>query len=141
MKSASDDIEAIIRDLGLEKELALQRIRSHLSRLFNTHLAKEIYPETFKEGELLLRVSSRQVLMALRAVEDQLLGQLGPFGVKRLRFRIGRVPKRSHTVVRRREPVTLPDDVVSGVEASVRDVALRKAILKAMAASDTFRSR
>lgn len=133
MKSLQSDLEAIFKELGLAEELKLIRLRKDLNRLFSQPLASHIYPAKLKKGELTLIVDSTEWLHQIRLYQQQLLGRLTSYGVKTLRFRLGRVsppkaPAAKKTPEERSALPPLPEELKKEIKDRIGDPELQKLI-------------
>jgi len=91
VQRAGSLIDSIMKDLGLSEGVALSRIKSNWPELFQPPLVYHMSPSALREAELLLNVDSPEWLQQLSFYREEILKRLGPFGVKEVRFRLGRV--------------------------------------------------
>ncbi len=137
MKRAVEDIEEILKQLGLLEEYRLELLRRKIKTLLKDPIYRHLYLSSLKDGQLVIIVDSRQLMFTLKSLEQELLNSLKEFGVKSLRFRIGRVRIEKDTPPPS-EPErisSLPPDILTIVDNYIKDKALKQTIIKAISAS------
>lgn len=91
MQRADSLIGEIIKDLGLSEGVALARIKSNWTELFSPPIVNHMSAVALRDSELLLNVDSPEWLQQLSYYRSEILKRLDPFGVRQVRFRLGRV--------------------------------------------------
>jgi hypothetical protein len=137
MKRAVEDIEEILKQLGLLEEYRLEILRKKIKTLLKDPLCRHVYPSSLKNGQLVMVVGSRQLMLTLKSLEQELLNSLREFGVRSLRFRIGKI-KTEKDKLPSSEPQRKPSlspDILTIVDNYIRDEALKQTIIKAILAS------
>lgn len=131
MKSVGSGVFSIIRELGLEEEFKLAIIRLHFYDFVNPPLSDHLWPASLKRGELLVLVDSDLWLFEVRKYKSQFVQKLNPYGVREVRFRLGRVFRRKRRPDAGEQPVQLkeiPKDIEGLVDSEISDPELRDRI-------------
>ncbi|MDP2167008.1 MAG: DUF721 domain-containing protein [Thermodesulfovibrionales bacterium] len=89
MERAGLQIHSIMKGLGLEDGLRFYRIMSCWDETFQPPLSLHMRPARLKEAELLINVDSPLWLQQISFLKEDIIGRLGPFGVKKIRLRLG----------------------------------------------------
>jgi hypothetical protein len=134
VEKAAHALSPLIRRLGLSAGVRLGRIRSEWDALFGPTLSAHMSPSKLTEGELLVNIDQPIWMQQLTFHKRQIVEKLRPYGVRSVRFRIGRLyrPKTPGPAVR--ETVELsPEDAafVETLASGVNDEDLRQAIRSA----------
>jgi|MudIll2142460700_1097286.scaffolds.fasta_scaffold253758_3 hypothetical protein len=140
MKKAEAVLGPMLKRLGIESGVRLERIRSDWFDIFDAGLASHMYPAGCTEHELLLHVDSPAWMQQFTYYKKDILRKLAPYGITDVRFRIGKVrTKRRQTPDRKKDRILSDDevsfaaDVVSGVSDEQLKESIRKAIEKSLA--------
>ncbi|MBI5187569.1 MAG: DUF721 domain-containing protein [Nitrospirae bacterium] len=139
MKKLSVFIPPILKGLGIEDGAKLAMIKKEWRNLFNEPLSLHMSPSMLSEGEILLNVDSPAWLQQLNFYKKDIIKKMGSYGVRSVRFRLGKVSKKSEvrsqkSEVRRltHEELTYIGDTVSSIsDQELRD-KIRKAIEKSI---------
>ena len=91
MKKAGSLLDPVLRQLGIEAGVRLARMKSEWPSLFDRPLSLHMSPGGLSEGELLLFVDSPLWIQQLNYYKQEIITKLTRFGVKDVRFRLGRV--------------------------------------------------
>lgn len=91
MKRADSLLAPLIRDLGIRDGVRLAGIRRDWSSLFAYPVPLHTYPLMLSGDELLIAVDSPVWLQELQFYKEDIVRKLGSYGVKTVRFRLGRV--------------------------------------------------
>lgn len=91
MKRLSEIISPIIKESGLEEGIRLDIIKRRWNELFGPPLCLHLYPISMRDGELIVNVDSTLWLQEASLQKKNILKNLTPFGLKDVRFRLGRV--------------------------------------------------
>jgi hypothetical protein len=134
MEGVSRSIEQIIRDLGLAEQMQLAAVRRQFSELFSPPLTDHLWPASLTRGELLIYVDSQVWLYEVRRHQREFEKRLLSFGVKRVKFRIGRVfrKKNPHEIPPLTKPDSLPEELEALIQSDIKDDSLRESVRKAM---------
>lgn len=91
MKKAGELILPFVRDLGIENNVRLYEIKKNWDNLFKEPLSFHIYPFRLSEGEIIINVDSPVWMQELNYYRDDIVKKLSGYGVKEVRFRLGKV--------------------------------------------------
>jgi hypothetical protein len=137
VKRADSLLKRFIQDLGIEHGVTLSRIRRDWNALFQKPLSYHISPAQLSDGELLITVDTSVWLQELKFFQEEIVGKLHPYGVKRVRFRLGRVAVTQKAGARYQKPegrLIKPDEQVfiDETAAQIKDESLQDALKAAM---------
>lgn len=141
MEKASHALSPLLNRLGLAAGVRLGRIRSEWDSLFGPTLSVHMSPSRLAEGELLVNVDQPIWIQQLTFYKRQIVEKLRPYGVREVRFRIGRIYRHKTPGPSVREPADLSTEDAAFVEsllAGVGDENLKKAIRNAAEKSIRF---
>jgi hypothetical protein len=133
VEKAASLLSPLLKRLGIEEAVRLQRIKSDWQTLFERPLSLHMSPSRLFEGSLLLSVDSPAWMQQLGFYKKEILEKLSGYGVRDLRFRIGRVSTiNRHRDISRKAAELSPDETlfISGVVSAVDDEGLRETIRK-----------
>lgn len=142
MKRLNSLISPIIKGFGMEEAVKLEEIKRDWTQVFRAPLCSHMSPLNLKNGELLVNVDSPIWLQQLTFLKTEIIGNLRPYGVKDMRFRVGRImhpdkrPGRHEKACREMPPVG--GEEVRRIDAAVsviKDGALKESIRRAMSKS------
>ena len=91
MRRADSLLKPYIKDLGIGDGIRLSEMRRSWNVLFQGPLAGHTFPSLLSGGELLLTVDSPVWLQELNFCRDMIIKKLESYGVRTIRFRLGRV--------------------------------------------------
>jgi hypothetical protein len=91
VRRADSLLAPLIRDLGIRDGVRLAGIRKDWSSLFSDPVPLHTYPLMLSGDELLIAVDSPVWLQELHFYKENIVKKLGSYGVKAVRFRLGRV--------------------------------------------------
>jgi predicted nucleic acid-binding Zn ribbon protein len=133
VEKAASLLSPLLKKLGVDEAVRLQQIRNDWQTLFEQPLSLHMSPSVLSEGDLLLSVDSPAWMQQLGFCKKDILKKLSGYGVRDLRFRIGRVSTKNRQKNHSRKAAELSSeetvfiaDIVSGVD----DEALRETIKK-----------
>lgn len=134
MERADSLLAPIIKNIGIEERVKFAEIKKKWEIIFNKPLFYHMSPYTFSNGELLLNVDSPVWLQELKFYKEEILKKLHSYGVRTVRFRLGKVSPKENTVgeKKRQKDLSLNAEELSFIEqtiASLDDEPL-KAIVK-----------
>jgi len=135
MKKAEAVLGPMLKRLGIESGVRLERIRSDWFDIFDASLTSHMYPAGSTEHELLLNVDAPAWLQQLTYHKKDILRKLAPYGVTDARFRIGKVQKKKRLHQEKNNVRTLSDDdmsFASSVVSEISDEQLKESIRKAI---------
>ncbi len=135
MEKAGFLLSPLLKRLGIEEDVRLQRIRNDWHNLFEKPLSIHMSPSKLFEGDLLLSVDSPAWMQQLGFCKKEILNILAAYGVRDVRFRIGRVSQESG----RKLPACAPSELsteetlfISDLLAGIDDEMLRESICRAI---------
>ncbi len=144
MKRADSLLSPVIRELGIEDSVKLAEIKKTWHNLFNKPLSYHMSPFKLSEGEIFLNVDSPVWLQELNFYKEEIIRKMSSYGVRAVRFRLGRVSKKSEVRSQKSEVRRLTHEELSYVEETVSQIgddalkgAVKMAIEKAIASGKT----
>ncbi len=140
MKTAGSLLIHLIRELGIEDGVRLAEIKKNWFDLFHEPLSHHMAPCALSGVEILLHIDSPVWLQELNFYKDDIIKKLSPYGVQRVRFKLGRISTTIKAEGRRQKADSrqLTNEELSFIEETVsqiKDEELREAIRKAMQTS------
>jgi len=143
MERASRVFSELIRDLGLEKGMALASIRKKWETLIGEPVSNHTLPFSFQNGQLLIMVDSPEWLHELRYFQNEFTNKLSPFGVRSIRLKLGSVKKPRKRPVPRKAPKRdlspQEQEFINEVSSEINDTDMRDQIRKAIENSLAYR--
>ena len=135
----------IIKQLGIESDIKLADIKRNWVQLFNKPLSYHMSPRKLSNGEILIHVDSHMWLQELQFYKEEILRKLHPYGVRALRFKIGRVSAEKESKVKSQKSKVkqLTSEELSYIEnmvSVINDQELRDKIIKAIGKSIATRN-
>jgi hypothetical protein len=91
LQKAGSVLESLARELGLDGALKLHDIRDQWANVFKRPLSLHTYPSTLIGENLFVNVDSPVWLQEINFLKSELIEKLRPFGVKDIKFRLGKV--------------------------------------------------
>lgn len=148
VEKAAHVLSPLIKKLGLTAGVRLGRIRSEWNILFGPTLSAHMWPSRLTESELIVNIDQPIWIQQLTFHKKQIVEKLTPYGVKDVRFRIGRIRRLATPGPMVREPAELSAEDTAFVETLVsaigdeklRDV-IRSAAEKSMRSSSRIAER
>ena len=139
MKKAETVLGPMLKRLGIESGVRLERIRNDWFDIFETSLSSHMYPAGCTRDELLLNVDSPAWMQQLTYYKKDVIGKLSAYGITGVRFRVGKVRGRGKPA-EKRDIVRVPsEDDLSFAESAVSDItdarireSIRRAIEKSL---------
>jgi hypothetical protein len=130
----------LIKQLGIEDDISFVDIRRKWDQLFNKPLSYHMSPRKLSNGEILIHVDSPVWLQELHFYKDEILRKLHPYGVKAVRFKLGRVSTEIESKAKSQKSKVKPltNEELSYIEntvSGINDQDLRDKIRKAMGKS------
>jgi hypothetical protein len=130
----------LLKQLGIEEGVRLERLRRDWQEIFHGMLAAHMAPHSLAEGELLLHVASPIWIQQLTFFKPEILSKLQVYGVRSVRFRVGRMPRPSEKKPGPRAASALTAQDIAFVESLLSEIdndelkeAVRRAIEKSLA--------
>lgn len=126
----------IVRQLGIEPGVLLERIKTDWDKIFDKPLVLHMSPSKFSNGELLVNAESPMWIQQLSYCQNDILKKLDVYGVRSLRFRLGRVsqkrpPADEQTDLKlSNEDASFITELVSGIDDDRLKAAIRNAAEK-----------
>jgi hypothetical protein len=146
MKRADSLLIPFIRDLGIEDGVKLAEIRRNWYNLFDKPLSYHMSPFILSRGEVLLNVDSPVWLQELTFYKEDIIKKMSAYGVKAVRFRLGRVSRNKQSTVSSQQSAvkqltneerTFVRDVVSKIGDDLLKGTLKTAIEKSISSGKT----
>jgi hypothetical protein len=138
MKKAEAVLGPMLKRLGIESGVRLERIRNDWFDIFDPSLSSHMSPAVCNEQELLLNVESPVWMQQLTYYKKEIIRKLSSYGITDVRFRLGKVRKKQqHTEKKKTKELTGDDAAyITSVVSDIRDeqlkVSIRKAIEKSL---------
>ncbi|MGB9715518.1 MAG: DciA family protein [Thermodesulfovibrionales bacterium] len=146
MKKAGELILPFIKNLGIEDNIRLNEIKKDWDSLFKEPLSFHIYPFRLSEGEILINVDSPVWMQELKYYRDDIVKKLNGYGVKEVRFKIGRVSRRKISNLKSQisnvrrltaEELSYVEKTVSQISDDKLKETVKKAMVKALIKGQT----
>lgn len=135
MIRADDVLAPLLKNLSIEEDVRLARMRKSWHDTFDRPLSLHMSPVKLSEGELLVNVDSPIWLHQLSYYKKEITAKLSSFGIKDIRFRLGRIPPKKNRVSDGQDAITLTSQeshFISDVVMNVRNEEIKTAITKAI---------
>lgn len=146
MKRADSLLAPLLKDSGIENGVAFAGIKKNWFSLFQKPLSHHISPCLLTAGELLINVDSPAWLQELKFFKEDIQKKLHPYGIRSVRFRLGRVSMNVMSDNKSRAPVArkLDEEERSFIENAVTNIdddgmkqTVKKTIEKAITSGRT----
>jgi hypothetical protein len=132
----------LLKGLGIEEGVRFEGIKRDWTSIFREPLSLHMCPSRLQNGELLIHVDSTVWLHQISFYKEEILRNLAPFGVKDVRFRLGRVDsKRPRSPRLQQKHYALDsaalrqiEEAVSGMEEGPVKESVKRAMEKALSA-------
>lgn len=132
MRRADSLLAPLISDLGIRDGVRLAGIRKDWSSIFADPVPLHTYALMLSGDELLIAVDSPVWLQELQFYKENIVKKLASYGVKAVRFRIGRVSVPSKPGGRSQKPLRRLTDkelaFVQGEAAKICDEGLKETL-------------
>ncbi len=118
-----------IRELRIEDGIRFAKIKMNWHNLFDKPLSYHMSPSVLSGNEIVLNVDSPVWLQELNFYKEDIIKKLSAYGVKAVRFRLGRVSKKSEVRSQKSEVRKPTHEELSYIENTVSkigDEALRE---------------
>ncbi len=138
MYKAGSLLAPILKNLGIEENVRLAQIKDSWNDLFSKPLSTHMSPSKLTEAELLINVDSPIWMQQLSFCKKDIIGKLDAYGVKNVRFRIGKVLHKKQPLRARKKNAALSAEehlFMEEVLSSVDDEQLKASIKKALSKS------
>jgi hypothetical protein len=124
MKRADSLLAPLLKDSGIGSGVAFAGIKKNWFSLFQKPLSHHIAPCLLTAGELLINVDSPAWLQELKFFKEDILKKLHPFGIRSVRFRLGRVSMNAMSDNKSRAPESrqLDEEERSFIENAVTNI-------------------
>jgi len=135
MKKAETVLGPMLKQLGIENGVRLERIRNDWPDIFEKSISPHMFPATLNEGELLLHVESPAWMQQLTYYKKEIIQKLSSYAITDVRFRLGRITNRKKKQEVQKPKRALSSEEVSfaaSVVADIRNQALKDSIRKAI---------
>jgi len=134
VKRVDDLLLPLVKDFGIQDNIRLAEIKKSWYSLFKDPLSSHMSPYKLSEGEILLNVDSPVWLHELNYFKKDIIKTLSSYGVRELRFRLGRVSTKAKSEVHRQNK-TLTTEELSFIEkttSQLSDAEIRETVKRAM---------
>lgn len=135
MKKAETVLGPMLKQLGIENGVRLERIRRDWPVIFEKSISSHMSPAVLNEGELLLHVESPAWMQQLTYYKKEIIQKLSPYAITDVRFRLGRITtkKRKQETEKPMRPLS-PEEIsfAASVVADIRNEELKDSIRKAI---------
>lgn len=125
----------ILKNLGIEAGVRLAQIKNNWQNIFDRPLSLHMYPSKLSAGELLLNVDSPIWIQQLTYYKKEIIEKLHSYGVKEVRFRIGRISPDKQIVPKSPVLRELSDEdklFISDLTSEIKDEDLKGAVKTAV---------
>ncbi len=123
MEKAGSLLGPVVKRLGIESGVRLSQIKKDWHTLFEKPLSLHMYPSRLTEGELLLNVDSPIWIQQLNFFRKDILTKLSRYGVREIRFRIGKISLVKVCEEPRPKPSELSSEDASFIECLVDHIS------------------
>ena len=146
MKKVDSLLRPIVRDFGIESDMKFIELEKNWHILFNEPLSYHMSPYRITEGVILLNVDSPVWLQELNYFKRDIVGKLSPYGVKDIRFKLGKVSIKNGAGIRNEGSgaKTFTPEELSYIEKTISHIAdkelrgtVRRAIEKSISSRKT----
>jgi len=146
VKRIGNLISPLVAGLGLEEAVRFEQIRKEWSNIFREPLSLHMSPCSLKHGELLITVDSAVWHQQIVFLKTQILKNVSPYGVKDVRFRIGKVRVETKDAPPHPQQKKIPldryslqqiEETVSGLGNGPLKESIRKTMEKSLSARKT----
>lgn len=135
MKKAETVLGPMLKQLGIENGVRLERIRNDWPDIFEKSISPHMFPAALNQGELLLHVESPAWMQQLTYYKKEIIQKLSSYAITNVKFRLGRITNR-----KKKQEVQKPKRALSSEElafaasvvADIRNQALQDSIRKAI---------
>jgi hypothetical protein len=134
MEKAGSLLGPVVKRLGIESGVRLSRIKNDWRTLFDKPLSLHMSPSKLTDGELLLNVDSPMWVQQLNFYKKEITAKLSGYGVREIRFRIGKVSPLKPLEEHSRKPSELSSEdarFIDGIVDAIDDAELRNAVRRA----------
>ncbi len=139
-------LNRFIENNGIHESIRLLEMKKDWNKLFAKPLSLHMFPSVLSEGNLIINVDSNIWLQELNFYKDEIIKKLHPYGVKNVRFRLGKILKQTKSGFKSQKikNYSLPPEELSYIEeilSFVNDSELREKIRNAMIKSILIQNR
>ncbi len=135
MKRAETVLGPMLKQLGLESGVRLEKIRNDWPDIFEKTISPHMFPAALNEGALLLHVESPAWMQQLTYYKKEIIRKLSAYGITDVRFRLGRITNKRQIRTEQKPKRELSSEELSYAASAVsgiRNEALRDSIRKAI---------
>lgn len=135
MIRAGSILSPILKNLGIENDVRLARIRKNWEKIFDKPLSSHTSPSNLSECELIINVDSPIWIQQLSYFKKDITEKLVDYGVRDVRFRLGRITRKKNFETEKQKTSQLSSEenaFVSELVSKVNDEKLRDAIKGAL---------
>jgi len=131
VKRADSLLLPIIKELGINDGVRLAEIKRNWYNLFGKPLSYHMAPSMLSKDEILLNVDSPVWLQELNFCKEDIIKKMSSYGVRAVRFKLGRVSTKSEVRSQKSEARSLTHEELSYIEDTVSKIsgeALRETV-------------
>jgi predicted nucleic acid-binding Zn ribbon protein len=141
MEKADSLLGPLLRNLGIEEGVRLARLKNDWHRIIGKPISVHTSPSRLSQGELLLNADSPIWIHQLSFCKAAIIEKLGVYGVRDVRFRIGKIPQKKQDRHAQSPGELSSDDAlfISELTSGIGDEELKKVVKGA--AEKSFRTR
>lgn len=139
MERISRAFKDIIAELGIEKAVTVENLRTRWEEILGETISIHTYPSFYKNGQLIINVDSPEWLNELKYHRQSILTKLKPFEISSVRFKLGRLKKNAGRIMPGDRSIELnerekgfAEDTASQIEDSSLRETIRKAIERSL---------
>jgi len=140
VKKTGAVLDPLLKNLGLESGVRLARIKHDWYGIFDEQITSNLFPVSFSDRELLLHVTSPIWMQQFSFHKSEIIKKLSAYGVQDIRFRLGKIPKRTREISPARKAPELTRENVVFINELLSDISdenLKETIKKAVEKSLT----
>jgi len=140
VKKTGAVLDPLLKNLGLESGVRLARIKNDWHGIFDEQITSNLFPVSFSDRELLLHVTSPIWMQQFSFHKSEIIKKLSAYGVQDIRFRLGKIPKRTREISPARKAPELTRENVVFINELLSDISdenLKETIKKAVEKSLT----
>jgi hypothetical protein len=146
VRRADSLIIPLVKELRIEDGIRLIELKKNWDNLFDEPLSSHMSPHKLSAEEILLNVDSPVWLQELNFYKKNIIDRLSSYGIREIRFRLGRILKRTKYRVKCQEArvTNLSTKELSYIENAVSQIndeelskTIRRAIEKAFTSGRT----
>lgn len=135
MERTASVLSPLLKKLGIEEGTRLVCLQKDWDTILDKTLTMHMSPSKLTEGELLLNVDSPVWIQQLTYLKNELIKKLGAYGVKSVRFRLGKIYKTKENTAGKKKPRELSGEdmeLINSLISEITDNEIKKAAKSAI---------